>query len=403
MPTASSSHVRSTTGAPTRASPLRARSARTAARPGPPSPRAGTTGGRSTPRCTPSTWASTARQSRCANQSLSRSAPPRRAAARSQRQRAGRPPRLGRAQYVTVWSTLLYDTANRNELLRDEMEFYRRGRVDAPRPACCPPPFDVENNWMQEYPQAYVIPLGAGQRSDPEANRLVEWLLFNGAEVERLEKPYRYEGQTLEEGSYVVRMNQVRRGLIDTALGIGQDVSARISILYAPPAAWSHGYLWGADVITVPDGAHFKPQDQGAPRSRRPRRRDRRGRQRRRVRARARLPDGGPDGQRSHRRRGRGPARDRGVHDCRRRSRAGGQRDLLGRRGETTRRGRQGERRVLPPDQRRAARGRADRAGASSRGDRRARTAGSPPRPSTRTSGRSGTWASSPTRTTSRP
>jgi hypothetical protein len=165
-----------------------------------------------------------------------------------------------RAQYVTVWSTLLYDTANRNALLRDEMEFYRRGSVDAPRPACCPPPFDVENNWMHEYPQAYVIPLGAGQRSDPEANRLVEWLLFNGAEVERLEKPYRYGGQTLGTGSYVVRMNQVRRGLIDTALGIGQDVSDRITILYAPPAAWSHGYLWGADVITVPDGAHFNPQ-----------------------------------------------------------------------------------------------------------------------------------------------
>jgi Zinc carboxypeptidase len=165
-----------------------------------------------------------------------------------------------RAQYVTVWSTLLYDTANRSDLLRDELEFYRRGRVDAPRPACCPPPFDVENNWMHEYPQAYVIPLGTGQRSDPEANRLVEWLLFNGAEVERLEQPYRYAGQILEAGSYVVRMNQVRRGLVDTALGIGQDVSSRISILYAPPAAWSHGYLWGADVITVPDGTHFNPR-----------------------------------------------------------------------------------------------------------------------------------------------
>jgi hypothetical protein len=57
----------------------------------------------------------------------------------------------------------------------------------------------------------------------------------------------------------VVWMDQVRRGLIDTALGIGQDVSDRISILYAPPAAWSHGFLWGADVVTVPDGATFQP------------------------------------------------------------------------------------------------------------------------------------------------
>jgi hypothetical protein len=116
----------------------------------------------------------------------------------------------------------------------------------------------VANNWMHEYPQAYVIPFGNGQRSDPEANRLVEWLLFNGAEVERLEKKYRYAGQTLERGTYVVRMDQVRRGLIDTALGIGQDISQDIAIVYAPPASWSHGYLWGADVITVPDEARFR-------------------------------------------------------------------------------------------------------------------------------------------------
>src|SRR4029453_17309535 len=31
------------------------------------------------------------------------------------------------AQLVTTWSTLLYDTANRNELLNDQLEIYRRG------------------------------------------------------------------------------------------------------------------------------------------------------------------------------------------------------------------------------------------------------------------------------------
>jgi Zinc carboxypeptidase len=164
-----------------------------------------------------------------------------------------------RATYVTTWSTLLYDVVNRQALLRDELEFYRRGAVDAPRPECCPPPFDVANNWMREYPQAYLIPVGNAQRSDPEANRLVAWLLSNGAEVERLDSPFTYEGETYDAGSYVVRMNQVRRGLIDTALGIGDDVSDEISILYAPPASWSHGYLWGADVVTIPDGATFDP------------------------------------------------------------------------------------------------------------------------------------------------
>jgi hypothetical protein len=52
-------------------------------------------------------------------------------------------------------------------------------------------------------------------------------------------------------------MNQALRGLADTALGIGVDVSNSISQLYAPPGAWSHGYLWGADIAVIPNGATF--------------------------------------------------------------------------------------------------------------------------------------------------
>ncbi|HEX2046063.1 MAG TPA: M14 family zinc carboxypeptidase [Gaiellaceae bacterium] len=162
-------------------------------------------------------------------------------------------------QEITSWSTMEYVVENRTELLADQLEIYERGVENAPRPECCPPPFDVDNNWMLEYPTAYVIPLGEGQRSDPEANRLVRWLLFNGVEVETLTKDYSFGGQTFAKGSYVVPMTQARRGLADTALRIGVDVSPRIGILYAPPAAWSHGYLWGADVVDVPRGADFRP------------------------------------------------------------------------------------------------------------------------------------------------
>jgi hypothetical protein len=41
---------------------------------------------------------------------------------------------------------------------------------------------------------------------------------------------------------------------------VGSDVSASIKQLYAPPASWSHGYLWGADLVTIPRGAAFRPQ-----------------------------------------------------------------------------------------------------------------------------------------------
>jgi hypothetical protein len=43
---------------------------------------------------------------------------------------------------------------------------------------------------MHEYPKAYVIPVGAGQRSDPEAGRLVRWLLANGIRVDQVKKDY---------------------------------------------------------------------------------------------------------------------------------------------------------------------------------------------------------------------
>jgi hypothetical protein len=166
-----------------------------------------------------------------------------------------------RNQTVVQESTMEFVVDHRADMLGDMLEIYRRGDVDAARPECCPDPFKPQfHNWMLDYPQAYVIPVGSGQRSDAEANRLVDWALFNDIEVHELEKDYRFGSQTFETGSYVIYMTQPRRGLADTALSIGVDVSSRIQRLYAPPAAWSHGYLWGADTVTIPDGASFSPR-----------------------------------------------------------------------------------------------------------------------------------------------
>src|SRR5262245_4691635 len=163
------------------------------------------------------------------------------------------------AQYTVAWSTLLFDLSQRNALLHDELETYKRGIENAPRPACCPAPYGTDGIWMREYPSAYVIPLGDGQRSDPEANRLVDWLLANGIIVDELKQATTFDGKTVGKGSYVVWMTQAHRGLADTALSIGVDVSSQISQLYAPPGAWSHGYLWGADAVVIPRGAEFEP------------------------------------------------------------------------------------------------------------------------------------------------
>lgn len=163
------------------------------------------------------------------------------------------------AQYTVAWSTLLFDLENRHDLLWDELETYRRGVTNAARPACCEAPYETDGFWMREYPKAYVIPLGTGQRSDPEANRLVDWLLTNGIQVDEMKQATIYEGKTFDKGSYVVWMTQAHRGLADTALSIGTNISGLIGQLYAPPGAWSHGYLWGADTLVVPREADFAP------------------------------------------------------------------------------------------------------------------------------------------------
>ena len=177
-----------------------------------------------------------------------------------------------REQYILFYSSADFWIQNRNAILHDQLEIFRRGVTDAARPNCCEDPLIAErgfteeqHNWMVEYPKAFVIPFVGGpagrvpqhravQRSDAEANRMVEWLLHNGVEVRRTNQDYSWGGQTFPKKSYVVPMNQAFRGIALTALSAGQDISQRITQLYAPPGAWSHGLLWGADVVEIPRG-----------------------------------------------------------------------------------------------------------------------------------------------------
>lgn len=177
------------------------------------------------------------------------------------------PARLGRAgalrsQELAVWSTLDFVVDNGAEMLHDQLEIYRRGVDDEPRVELEDPlpviGTAADHDYMTEYPRAHVIPVGEGQRSDAEARRLVEFLLANGIEVGSLQRNYKYGGKSYAEGSYVVWMDQALRGLANTILSVGDDISDRVTQLYAPPGAWSNGFLWGADVETI-QSSTFKP------------------------------------------------------------------------------------------------------------------------------------------------
>jgi hypothetical protein len=172
-----------------------------------------------------------------------------------------------RAQYVGFYSSARFWIEHRSQILHDQLEIFRRGVTSAPRPDCCDNPFiaslgftEEQHDWMVPYPRAFVIPFeGGGQRSDAEANRMVQWLLDNGIQVETALDAFTWDGQTFPAGSYVVWMDQALRGLAYTTLSAGQDISDRITQLYAPPGAWSHGLLWGADVVEVPNDPGFAP------------------------------------------------------------------------------------------------------------------------------------------------
>ena len=182
------------------------------------------------------------------------------------------------AQYVGFHSSADYWLAHRAEILHDQLTVAIRNVTNAPRVACCDDPFladrgfDAENHdWMVPYPKAFVIPSSIspgghplsfddGQRSQSESNRLAQWLFDNGVELHRTTKDYTYGGKTIAKHSYVVYMDQFMRGFAYTSLAAGQDISERITTLYAPPGAWSHGQLWGADTIEVPASATFAPK-----------------------------------------------------------------------------------------------------------------------------------------------
>ena len=83
--------------------------------------------------------------------------------------------RIGKkAHYVAIYSSADFWVDNRQAMFLDQLERFRRGVADEPwnPDAIDQDPVLVErgfddywHNWMYDYPKAYVIPFGAGQRS----------------------------------------------------------------------------------------------------------------------------------------------------------------------------------------------------------------------------------------------
>ena len=182
-----------------------------------------------------------------------------------------------RAQYIGFYSSAGFWISNRPTILRRpardlppgrdrgaEVELLRRRAGRGARVHRDPAQLDGP------VPEAFVIPSGAspvgsrsrsrtGSAARPRRTASRDGCSTTAIQLHRTTKDYEYGGQTLAKQSYVVFMDQALRGFAYTALAAGQDISDRITQLYAPPGAWSHGQLWGADTFEVPAGAGFAP------------------------------------------------------------------------------------------------------------------------------------------------
>ncbi|WP_433547814.1 M14 family zinc carboxypeptidase [Streptomyces sp. CA-294286] len=160
---------------------------------------------------------------------------------------------------ATVKAALAYTADHRGALIADQIETFRRGAAGAKQVPVSEetvpgvPGIGPEDVYTTEFPRAYVIPAGRGQRSAVAAARLVDHLVANDVKVERALHAFRAGGTWYPAGSYVVDMSQPKRGMANVVLAEGRDISGDVSVMY-DISGWSLGRLWGASVDKVTAG-----------------------------------------------------------------------------------------------------------------------------------------------------
>ena len=168
------------------------------------------------------------------------------------------------AHFAAVWGALKFVAENREEMVRDQIEIFRRGYLDLLQQLIPPellPEWDQYQDLMiQEFPAAYVIPADAPFQVSPhQPARLVDFLLFNDVQVEQASQSLTLDGVEYPKGTYIVWMDQPKRGMANTILHDGLDLSDIPGLyFYSPPSVWSHPRLWGADRAVMEEKMDIK-------------------------------------------------------------------------------------------------------------------------------------------------
>lgn len=141
--------------------------------------------------------------------------------------------------YTACYASLKYLSANKNSLLDNQFQIYERGVKG----------LSVEKDIT--FPEAYVIPMNPAMQQDSlEAANMITHLLNNKVVVKKADQPFTADGTEYPAGTYVVPMKQGLRGLANTMLWKGEDVSTLADAMY-DISAYSFPQLCGFDAIAV--------------------------------------------------------------------------------------------------------------------------------------------------------
>lgn len=162
------------------------------------------------------------------------------------------------AHYAAVWGALRFAARNRQAMVKDQIAIFKRGflgSVQVPIPAeiLAETPYDQFNDLTTiDFPTAYLIPAKPPLQQSPyEAARLVDFLIRNDVEVSQADSAFIAEGASYPAGTYVVWMKQPKRGLANTILWAGWDISySGIESMY-DISGWSQPLAWGATRVEV--------------------------------------------------------------------------------------------------------------------------------------------------------
>jgi hypothetical protein len=165
------------------------------------------------------------------------------------------------AHYAAVWGALKFVSQNRQQMVHDQIEIFRRGFLDLPQmlipdELLAETPFDQLNTLtVKDFPAAYVIPSSEPfQLSQHQPARLIDFLLANDVQVDQASQGFALDGVSYPKGTYIVWMDQPKRGLANAFLEDGPDLSGITGLtFYAPPSVWSNPLLWGVSRAVMQD------------------------------------------------------------------------------------------------------------------------------------------------------